>query len=290
VFRHRRSLALLVTAALGVGAAPAGKATPAARWAGYGEPTATEQVLLERLNAARADPVGAQRRLRVDLTAGGRFVLTPAPPLVMNARLSAAARAHSRDMSARRFFAHVNPDGRDPGERLRQAGYSWRDCGENISAGLADPAAALDDLLVDEGVPDFGHRVSLLSLEPRLHRQDEIGIGAVTGSGPYRHYYTFALARDQEPGAFVLGVAYRDANRNGRYDAGEGLAGVRLSVGSRQTTTATAGGYGLPLPNGSHAVTAHAEGLGAPRQAQITVAGRNVKLDFVLPAAGAPAD
>jgi len=41
-------------------------------------------------------------------------------------RLSRIARAHSEDMARRKFFDHVNPDGRSPTERGRAAGYECR--------------------------------------------------------------------------------------------------------------------------------------------------------------------
>ena len=40
--------------------------------------------------------------------------------------LSKVARGHSRDMGARRFFSHMNPDGQDPTSRGRLAGFTCR--------------------------------------------------------------------------------------------------------------------------------------------------------------------
>ena len=54
-------------------------------------------------------------------------------------RLSAVARAHSRDMARRRFFSHVNPDGEDPTARGKRAGYECRKVsGHSIREGLAE--------------------------------------------------------------------------------------------------------------------------------------------------------
>ena len=53
-------------------------------------------------------------------------------PLTLDSRLSDIARAHSRDMAARGFFSHKNPDGKDPQERANAAGYSCHSLGENI--------------------------------------------------------------------------------------------------------------------------------------------------------------
>jgi uncharacterized protein YkwD len=43
--------------------------------------------------------------------------------LRLNAKLSSAARAHSRDMVRRRYFSHDSPEGLTPVERIRGSGY-----------------------------------------------------------------------------------------------------------------------------------------------------------------------
>lgn len=55
-----------------------------------------------------------------------------APPLEIMAEVSGVAYAHSEDMCERNFFDHINPDGKDPGDRLNDAGIDWIDSGENI--------------------------------------------------------------------------------------------------------------------------------------------------------------
>jgi uncharacterized protein YkwD len=47
--------------------------------------------------------------------------------------LAAVARAHSADMAARDFFAHRNPDGQTPRDRLREAGEPCTAPGENLA-------------------------------------------------------------------------------------------------------------------------------------------------------------
>jgi uncharacterized protein YkwD len=65
-------------------------------------------------------------------------------PLEMDDVLRQAARAMSQDMAERDFFDHVDPDGRDPEDRLQEAGfggeYPW---GENIAWGQPDPATVV---------------------------------------------------------------------------------------------------------------------------------------------------
>jgi uncharacterized protein YkwD len=46
------------------------------------------------------------------------------PSLAYSAKLSAIARAHSTDMAVRDFTGHVNPDGLDPSDRAKKAGFN----------------------------------------------------------------------------------------------------------------------------------------------------------------------
>lgn len=78
--------------------------------------------MLAAVNAARAR--GA--------TCGGKR-MAPAPALIWDSRLEAAAERHSRDMAAHGHFDHQGSDGLGTGERVRRAGYDWRVVGENIA-------------------------------------------------------------------------------------------------------------------------------------------------------------
>ena len=51
-------------------------------------------------------------------------------PLKNNKRLSEVALAHSRDMVARNFFSHYNPDGEGPVQRVRNAGIDEKISGD----------------------------------------------------------------------------------------------------------------------------------------------------------------
>ncbi|MFQ5678299.1 MAG: CAP domain-containing protein [Gemmatimonadota bacterium] len=73
------------------------------------------------------------------------------PALVWHAKLAAVARAHSRDMATRRFFAHVNPDGASPFDRMREAGIRWQGgAAENLALGQATARAVIDAWLLSE--------------------------------------------------------------------------------------------------------------------------------------------
>jgi hypothetical protein len=87
---------------------------------------------------------------------------------------------------------------------------------------------------------------------------------------------------------FLTGVAYRDANSNGFYDAGEGISGVRISLNRSpwNAVTSTSGGFAIPVATGSGSYMLTAEGGPfAGATASATVGTDNVKVDWVLPAA-----
>ncbi len=59
--------------------------------------------------------------------------------LAYDENVATVARAHSKDMADRNYFAHETPEGRSPGDRLTSTGINWRTCGENIDAGYRTP-------------------------------------------------------------------------------------------------------------------------------------------------------
>ena len=59
--------------------------------------------------------------------------------LQLDEKLSSIARAHSADMARRKFFSHINPDGKDPTARGELAGYRCKkDFGNYFKEGLAE--------------------------------------------------------------------------------------------------------------------------------------------------------
>jgi len=86
------------------------------------------KAILQSVNVARATArhCGTQR-------------FEAAPAVSLNAQLSNAALAHSRDMAEHRYFNHQGRDGRAVGDRARQAGYHWKRVGENIATNFGSP-------------------------------------------------------------------------------------------------------------------------------------------------------
>lgn len=55
--------------------------------------------------------------------------------LVADTALARVARAHSQDMFARGYFAHITPEGISPADRVRAAGIKYLITGENLALG-----------------------------------------------------------------------------------------------------------------------------------------------------------
>ena len=257
-----------------------------------GNPTPAEQLVLEYINRARADPNAEGVRLGIDIHEGlsDPSLVQIRPPLAMNRFLLSAARAHSQDMWTRNYFAHTDPDGKGPYERMVAAGYtfvpSYR-CGENIAAGSAGySAAALEDLLmVDVGTAGRGHRVNLLDIQsPPIY--SEVGIGYYAAWSPnsmgLSNFITQDFAVTSNAGPFLLGVVYKDLNGNNFYDIGEGVSGVTItpSIGTYYAISSASGGYAFPIgTSGTITVTASGPSFTAITRL-VTLTGVNIKLDF----------
>jgi len=95
-------------------------------------------------------------------------------PFIPAKRLNWAARAHSRDMVARGYFAHDSPDGSTPGSRTAAHHYRWRSFGEAIA--WADGTFANPALIVAAWLASPPHRRVLLG------GYRNAGIGCVDGA------------------------------------------------------------------------------------------------------------
>jgi uncharacterized protein YkwD len=248
-----------------------------------------EQLLLERLNDARANPGAYGASIGVDLSG-----VAPAQPLALNPQLMQAARAHSQDMNDRQYYDHTTPDGTDPAQRLAAAGYTASSWGESIAAGTIYPGGteALQGLIIDQGIDDLQHRKQLLAIDAAFQAQNEVGIGIVqNGTGPLTNYYTIDTAQGTDGRPFLTGVVYKDLNGNGHYDIGEGVSGATVTVKNAAapfsvvaTTQAfSSGGYSVQVAPGTYLVEVSGGGLAIPLSHTVTVGVQNLRLNFGQP-------
>ncbi|HTK60382.1 MAG TPA: CvpA family protein [Candidatus Baltobacteraceae bacterium] len=91
-------------------------------------------------------------------------------PLTVDPELRDVARAHARDMFERGYFAHIDPDGIKPYQRVKNAGIVFGVTGENM-------AMAGDVSVAHEGLMQSpGHRANILRVDYR-----KIGVGVIDG-------------------------------------------------------------------------------------------------------------
>jgi hypothetical protein len=278
-------------------------------------PTGLEQEMLELVNTMRTDPRGELNRLLVSTSpllardpqvqaaldyygvngsalASQWTNLAPVQPLAWNEALVTSALGHNQRMIAADRQAHQLPGEASIGSRITTAGYTgWSTVGENIyayatSVGYGHAGFAIDWGVGPNGLQSpAGHRLNLMNAHFR-----EVGISIAQESSPNTQVGPYVITQDFGNRAslgnpFVLGVVYRDANRNNRYDAGEGLGQVNValrgSAGTFTTTSMTAGGYQLKVPAGSYTVTFTGGTLTSSITKSVTVGSANVKVDGV---------
>lgn len=87
--------------------------------------------------------------------------------LTVNAKLTAAALNHSKDMAAHSTMSHTGSDGSDAGERITRAGYSWMTYGENVAYGYGTAEQVMTGWMNSPG-----HRENILNCAFK-----EIGVG-----------------------------------------------------------------------------------------------------------------
>jgi hypothetical protein len=234
-----------------------------------GSPTDEEQLYLEYINRARANPPAEGVRLATTTDASVLAAYTyfgvntsllqtqlnavaAAPPVAMNTQLLAAARVHSQDMFVNAYQGHTGTDASSPGDRITAQGYTWSTYGENVYAYATSVFYGYAGFEVDWGSGTGGmqtppgHRLNNHSSSFR-----EVGVGVVNGVngefGPQFVTQDFATKLSATP--LITGVVYYDVNGNGFYDVGEGIGGVTVQVPASPyyAITAGSGGYAVPV-------------------------------------------
>lgn len=274
-----------------------------------GNPTDEEQLYLELINRARANPtaeglmlaattdpdvVGNIKFWNVDLNMmKSEFAaLLVRPPLALNANLTNAARDHTQFQFDTATQTHTGSGGSDIGDRATAANYSYSSLGESTYVKATSVFHGHAGFQIDWGPGDTGGMQ--LGRGHRMNNHGdfrEVGIGVKLGNnsvggntvGPQLVTQDFGIGSPDDK-AFVTGVAYYDLNGNSFFDPGEGIGGLTVNVNgsSFHAVTANSGGYAVPVPttNATRAVTFSGLGFSGDASAQI-VDGANVKVDFI---------
>ncbi len=282
------------------------------------QPTAPEQELLELMNRMRSNP-GAELQILLDSADGNSQYaldyygvklttlraqwqkLVAAPPLAWSSELHDAALSHNQKTILLKQQAHVLPGELGLYDRIVKANYQPTFYGENVYAAARSVNFAHTGLAIDWGQ-------GLNSIDgiqaPALHRQNmlspvirEVGISAVADHnsapiGPLVVTEDFGTRNDLSGKAWLLGVAFQDTDRDGWYDAGEGLSDVKVQITgingtkfSRGTAIGQAGGYQELLNPGQYRVdfSRNDQQLGSQNTTIATQNPTNVKVDLVVP-------
>ncbi len=127
------------------------------------------------------------------------------PPLKGQANLDDAAHSHACDMAQHNYFSHTSQDGRDPGNRITAAGYTWNAYAENIAAGDDTPEAVMNSW---KGSP--GHLANINGVGSR-----ELGVGyCYSSTSQYGSYWVQDFgARSGVYPVVIEDEAYSTSNR-----------------------------------------------------------------------------
>lgn len=170
----------LLLAACGGGGDDAGPTTPVSTV--LPPSTAEAACGLANFDTELVRLVNERRAAGASCGTSGNFAAAPA--LAWDARLMAAAFAHSRDMAQNNWFSHTGSDGSTPSQRVSAAGYDWSTTGENIAAGQPTVAA-----VVQAWMASPGHCANIMNPAFR-----DFGVACATSSSStYRIYWTMAL-------------------------------------------------------------------------------------------------
>lgn len=295
--------------------APEPRLRSAATFYDIGDPTPEEQLYIEMINRARANPTAEADLFatttdtdvlanydffNVDLELmRQQFALIPAaPPVAPNPQLTAAARRHSEDMLEFSYQEHVGMDGSTFATRIADAGYTgYSLIAENVYANADSVFQGHAGFEVDWG-PGVGGMQTPPGHRTTIHNPGfrEVGVGVIFGQnspapgntapkfrnvGPSLVTQEFGSRHGATP--LITGVVYFDLNGNNFYDLGEGVGGVNVSVSgtATQAVTARSGGYAVPVAgNGNYTVTFSGPNVATSSQSVTVASSQNVKVDF----------
>lgn len=225
--------------------------------------SATEVELAWLLNQARARPKAYAQATNQPVEVRS---IKAQPALAINPALNDSAQTRSSELATHNYFAHQSSvTGLWPNQIALSAGFQLTSVAsaesnniESLYGGFpASPSLALEALIRDEGIDPPGHRIHLLATNAFFQLHTEVGVGYAKNTGADLQNY-FTIHTGYEDGTrkrFFTGVTYKDANKNKRYDAGEGVANVAVLInGKAATVSETSGDYRVQVSPGKHTI------------------------------------
>ncbi len=261
--------------------------------------TDNEQLMLELINRARANPTAEASRQGIGLNDGlapGTISIAAKQPLAPHQSLITASGAHALDMLNRDYFSHTTLGSSDgPNERAHAAGYpsvgGGDNVGENIAWGGTTGIIDQEQAVYDRHRGLFlstGHRTNMMHIP-----YEEIGTGVrygqyTTGGTTYNASMVVTNFGIQNINPFITGVVFTDGNSDDFYDIGESVRSGTVRATNLTTgavfseSIGNSGGYGIIVPAGSYSVTASYVLAGVVRLSSksVVVGIDNVKVDF----------
>jgi FG-GAP-like repeat/Cysteine-rich secretory protein family len=291
------------------------------------QPTAREQQMLELINRMRQAP-SAELNLLINsgdsdvasalsffnvntsILAQQRASLSPTSPVAWSNQLSDAAIGHNQQMIAANVQSHqvTALNELTLGQRATNSAYTgWNALGENIFAYSKSVFYGHAGFAIDWGNEPggiqlaSGHRTNMMN---PIYREVGIGItpsigdGSGTVTGPLVITEDFGSRFALSGKAWLLGVAFRDFDRDQFYDPGEGLSGITVQVTKTGftapilTTTLDAGGYQTLLDPGQYQLSFIQNGVALKSETILIDAQNpvNLKRDLILNPVGVEND
>ncbi len=180
--------------------------------------------------------------------------------MLLDATLSAVARAKAKDMATRGYFDHVTPDGIGANYAIRSAGYPlplWYGTAkannnvESLSAGYSSASSAWSALLNSDG-----HRTHLLATDSFYRDQTTYGIGFYhDDSSPYVDYFVILTAPPRAKSTLTITSPASDAHVGTEDVTFSGTVGGSNVVGRLELRLENSAGTSawrtIALPSGS---------------------------------------
>jgi len=277
------------------------------------DPTSTEQLMLYDTNRVRIDPQGelnnylftslspltspdsnvnfAMSYFSVNTT---QFLnewsaLVSTAPLAWNSSLYNAAAGHNSAMIAADEQSHQVSGEPALGTRIINAGYTgWTSAAENVYAYAYSEFYGHSGFLIDWGNATPGHRNNIMN-----SNYNEVGISITPESNGATQVGPLVITQDfgaRSTWPQMVGVVYNDTNGNSRYDSGEGLGNVNITItganGTFSTTSMTAGGWQKDVPAGTYKVVVSGGSFSGSTEMTVTISSSNKQVDFVSGAVG----
>lgn len=207
-------------------------------------------------------------------------------PLAWNGALHKSSLGHAVEMSEHNYFSHQSEvDGRWPNQMVRDQGYplpsSLSNQRNDVETLLAGTQLQNVDAVMTEILQNDNARNQLFPSAKSASLATEIGIGSAHNSNAtFDYYWSTQVAGRHQGERFLTGIIYSDQNGNKNFDAGEGVAGIKVTSGELSALSDTNGVYSLAVGGGRHHVRFVNGEQQALAESTVFVGHRSIAIDL----------